>query len=226
MKKALVLALAGFAAGGAAYGQYSVSTDITFASEYIFRGVKLSDNTLHPSVEFSQDQMYAGFWAALPINNRDGMGYVDEYDFYLGFSPKLSDTLTLDAGVTYYYYPNGNVDESLEAYIGVTADWAGLTPSLYAYYDFDLEAYTVQGSFGYSIPLQGIGSSLDLSATLGFVNPQDVDSWIYYGVGATVPYKLNDNATVKAGLQWVRNDIEGIEDDNFLLWTVGLTVGF
>ncbi len=234
MKKTLVLALATLASTGIAKADYSLSADISFASDYIFRGIQLADNTLHPSLEVTQGDFYLGMWAALPINNVESMGWTNEYDFYLGYTKELSDKASLDLGATYYYYPDGNVDESTEAYAGLTFDIAGFTPAAYAYYDFDLEVLTLQGSVGYSIPMAGAGTSLDLTATLGYVDPDLGDSYSYYGASAQIPYKLNDNATLTVGVHYASNDIGTVNDgetswdveDNFVYYTAGLTIGF
>ncbi len=226
MKKILVLALAAFATTGVSRADYSLSSDLTFASDYIFRGVQLGDNTLHPSLELTQNDFYVGMWGALPIDSVESEGWTNEFDFYLGYTKELSDKASLDLGVTYYYYPDGNVDESTEAYLGLTFDVGGFTPAVYGYYDFDLEVLTLQGSVGYSIPMAGAGTSLDLSATYGYVEPDVADSYSYYGASAQIPYKLNENATLTVGVHYASNDIgSGVEDD-FLYYTAGVTIGF
>lgn len=226
MKKILVLALSAVAAGGIAKADYSLSSDLTYASDYIFRGVQLADNTLHPSLELTQGDFYVGMWAALPIDNVESKGWSDEFDFYLGYTKELSDKASIDVGATYYYYPDSNVDESIEAYLGIKFDVGGFTPAAYAYYDFDLKATTLQGSVGYSIPMAGAGTSLDLSATYGYVEPDTDDSYTYYGASAQVPYKLNENATLTFGVHYASNDIGHGVDDDFFYYTAGVTIGF
>lgn len=234
MKKILVLALSALAAGSIAKADYSLSSDLTYTSKYIFRGVQLGDNTLHPSIELTQNDFYVGMWAALPIDKLESEGWTNEYDFYLGYTKELSDKASVDVGATYYYYPPSEVDESIEGYLGMTFDVGGFTPAAYAYYDFDLKVLTLQGSVGYSIPMAGAGTSLDLSATYGHVDPKDGDTYTYYGVSAQVPYKLNDKATLTFGIHWADNDIgtifEGEDsvrvDDNFIYYTAGITIGF
>lgn len=228
MKKILVLAVAALATTGVARADYSLSSDLTYASEYIFRGIQLGDNTLHPSIELTQGDFYLGMWAALPIDQVESKGWTNEFDFYLGYTKELSDKASVDLGVTYYYYPDGEVEESTEAYLGMTFDVGGFTPSGYAYYDFDLEALTLQGSIGYSIPMAGAGTSLDLSATYGYVEPDEGDSYSYYGASAQVPYKLNENATLTFGVHYASNDIDDVfdVDDDFFYYTAGVTIGF
>jgi uncharacterized protein (TIGR02001 family) len=224
MKKILVIGLAALITGSVAQaGDFSVSTDLTFTSNYVFRGISYGDVSLQPSVEFAQDAFYAGLWVQQPLENRSSAGWSDELDFYAGFTPKLSDAVTLDLGATYYYYPTGS--STTEIFLGANFTAGKLTPGVYVYYDLDLEAFTVQGNLGFSLPLDSLGTSLDLAASVGNVSPDAGDSYTYYSVGASVPYKLNEHATVKAGVNWATHTLDGVED-NHLWYTVGITVGF
>ena len=231
MKKALILGLAAVTGIGAARAEYSVSSDITFATDYVFRGVQLSENTLHPSIELSSGQFYLGYWGAFPINNTGSKGWIDEYDFYAGANIELANETSLDVGVTHYYYTQAS--STTEVYLGVTGEFGGVTPGVYVYYDFDLEAFTAQGSLGYSIPLETAGTSLDVSATLSYVEPDTADSYTYYGVSAVIPFKLSDTATISVGLHYAKNDLGndvlaslGNTKDDRIYGTIGLTLGF
>lgn len=224
MKKLLLIGLATVATCGIARAQYSLSLDLTFASDYVFRGVQLADNTLHPSLEFGYDDFYAGVWAATPIDNRSSAGYIDEYDLYVGYGWALSDTMQLDAGVTHYYYPEAN--STTEGYVGLNFDLEGFTPGVYVYRDIDLDTWTYQLNLGYSMPLETAGTSLDLSAFVGRVDPDDFVHYTYYGASAVMPFALNDNTTLSVGLHYAHNDLgPTIENDHFF-GTVGVTMGF
>jgi hypothetical protein len=142
----------------------------------------------------------------------------------------LNDTWKLDLGGTLYYYPeldlsSGLDEHTFEGYVGLTGTVSGFTPGIYAYYDFDLKAFTIQGSIGYSVPLETAGSSLDFTLTLGNVSPDVGDDYLYYGVGVNLPYKLTDKATVAVGAQYASNDLRGVPGDH-LWFTAGLTIGF
>jgi len=224
MKKILLIGLATIATCGVARAQYSLSLDLTYASDYVFRGVMLSENTLHPSVEYGYDAFYAGIWAATPINNRPSAGYIDEYDFYAGYGWELSDTVQLDAGVTHYYYPESS--STTEAYVGLNFDLEGVTPGVYIYRDLDLDTWTYQANIGYSVPVEGSGSSLDLSAFYGRVDPDSGSSYTYYGASGVMPFALNENTTLSVGLHYAHNNIGfGIDSSN-VFGTVGVTMGF
>ena len=230
MKKSLVIAVAALVTGGIAQaGDLSVSADVTFASKYVFRGLQLGDNSLQPSVELTQDQFYGGIWVNQPLENRSSISLEDEIDFYLGWTPQLSDAVALDIGATHYYYTGAvgrpSTDSSTEVFVGANFSMDKLTPGIYAYYDFDLEAFTVQGNLGFSVPLDQAGTSLDLAASIGNVSPDVGDSYTYYTVGASLPYKINEHATIKVGVNWATNDLDGADDDH-LWYTAGVTVGF
>ena len=109
--------------------------------------------------------------------------------------------------------------------MGLNTDMNGFTPGIYGYYDFDLETYTLQGNLGTSVPLDSIGSSLDLSGYVGYVKPKGGDSYVYYGVGVSLPFKLNETATVTFAGNWATNDVDGAEGSLFF-FTAGLTMGF
>lgn len=226
-KTALILAAlaAGFTARAEdAKSSYSVTLDFPYTSKYVFRGVEVATDAIQPSVEFSSGDFYAGIWTSVPLEK--GYDSTKEIDFYGGYGIPLNDTWKMDVGATVYYYPESNGTTTTEAFVGVNGDVSGVSPSVYAYYDFTLEVFTLQGSLGYSIPLQVIGSSVDLSATLGWVNPDDSssDDYVYYSLGASIPYKLAENATFTVGVNWSDTDIDG-SDDAFWV-TTGVSVGF
>lgn len=229
MKKTLVIGLAALITGSVAHaGDYAFSTDLTFASKYVFRGIQFGDNSLQPSLEVTKDEFYVGLWAQQPVEKRFSEGWGDEVDFYVGYTPKITDTVTLDLGGTYYYYPgvvSSAESGTPEAFVGANFTFDKFTPGVYAYYDFDLETFTVQGNLGFSIPIDQAGTSLDLSAALGNVSPDVGESYTYYSVGASIPYKLNEHATVKVGVNWASHTLDDAED-NHLWFTAGLTVGF
>lgn len=226
MKKLLAAALLAsvLGAGTSAYSALSITSDMTFASEYVFRGVKLADNSFQPGLEASFDDFYIGVWGSLPTEKRSSMGYSDEWDFYGGYGFDLTDNMSLDLGATYYYYPQAG-GSTFEPYVGLNWDLDGWAPSAYLYYDIDLEAWTGQLGLDYSIPLGAAGFSLDLSGYAGYVLPDVDDSFWYYGADAVVPYVINDTATVSAGVHWASNTIDGLEGDH-VYFTVSATLGF
>lgn len=231
MKK-IILVLAALAAGlglraedPAPASSYTITADFTYASKYVFRGVKYADKSFQGTLKGTFGDFYAGLWTNQPIDH----AVDNEIDFYAGYGSKLNDNWAFDGGVTVYTYPEldtsaGGDKATTEGYIGLNGTYGAVTTGVYAYYDFTLEAFTLQGTAGYSIPIDD-KSSFNLLATLGNVSPKGGDSYTYYGIGATVPYKINDNATFTAGVQWASHNIDMVED-NHLFYTAGFTLTF
>lgn len=230
---ALAAASFGFAQEKAAAPSYSLTLDNTIASEYIFRGKELFDTTFHPSLEVGYAGFYATVWAALPEDSA-----TDEIDYILGYSFDVADGVSLDVGATYYYYSGAANTSTFEPYVGVSTEVAGVSLSLYGYYDTYIDDLTVQVGAGYSLPLEAIGTSLDFSATLGYVNGDGaetvlltpaspyVNDYYYYGFGVAVPYKLNDSATVTVAVNYTDVNDNDVNDGAEITFTAGLSIGF
>lgn len=232
MKKT-ILALAALAVGASAYAQESaksalaVTLDVTYVSDYVFRGLKLADASIQPSVEASYGDFYAGVWHSNDINSSAGFS---ETDFYTGYNLAINETFSADVGVTRYTYNGGgsSADNTTEAYAGIKAD-VFLSPSAYYYHDFDLETSSYIASIGHSVAISQIGLSLDLSATYGWVQaPKSTGGdYSYWGAGVAVPYSLSETATLTAAVNYThvdRNDFEPTQDR--VVFSVGLAVGF
>lgn len=224
-KTALLVAavLAGSSVRAQEASSYSITLDFPYVSEYVFRGISYAEDAVQPSIEFAMGDFYAGIWTSLPITNQ----YTNEFDFYAGYGVALSDSWALDLGATYYYYPETpSGDEQFEPFVGLTGEiGGGYSASFYAYYETEFEVFTYQGSLGYSIPLTDI-VSLDLSGTLGYVDPDTgSDSYTYWGAGAVITYALTGSASAYLGVNYASHDLDGVEDDFFYMNT-GVTIGF
>lgn len=239
MIKKTALALAAIAAGVSAQAQesasaLSVTVDVTYVSDYVFRGQQVASDSIQPSIEASYADFYAGIWHSNDINSSG----TSETDFYAGYGFSLNDNIRLDAGVTRYTYNGQSGGDTTEVYVGASFDVL-LNPSVYYYYDFDREANTVEVSIGHSFAIDAINSSIDLSAAAGYVSKQGTaagqinDDYTYYVVGASIPYKLSETATLTVGVDYVLNDTEsasgfsatGNDDDKFV-GKVGISIGF
>ena len=233
---------------------YSVTSDFSYTSEYVFRGVKNSNAAFQGSVEVGQDDVRVGLWTSQPINSagHDSTGVLkhgNEIDFYAGYKLKLARDLTADFVGTYYYYPEsmaGSTHHSYELGVGGTYDLAGMSPgfagvttSLYGYYDFRLHQTTVQASVGYSLALKDYGTSLDFSAFVGNASagnaapdakdaPKVKESYNYYGLGVNIPYKLAENAQVHVGASWSANSkyYYNFHPKQDISFSAGITLGF
>jgi uncharacterized protein (TIGR02001 family) len=233
MKKT-ILALAALAAGVSASAQNSatselaVTVDITYVSNYVFRGGLLAENSIQPSVEASYGDFYAGVWYSDDVNN----AALSETDVYAGYNLAINETFSADFGVTRYLYDGQSGADTTEVYAGIKVD-ALLSPSAYYYYDFDREVSSYIGSIGYSVPVEQVGISIDLSATYGYIQIPSTD-YSYWGVGAAIPYQLSETATLTAAVNYTHADSNNIpavagyistEQDQVVV-SIGLSVGF
>lgn len=234
MKKT-ILALAALAAGVSAYAakpaDLAVTLDVTYVSTYVFRGLQLSDDAIQPSIEASYQNFYAGVWYTDDVNASE----TSEADLYAGYNLAINETFSADLGVTRYTYDGSSSLDTTEAFVGLKADVV-LSPSVYYYYDFDQEISSYVGSIGHSFPIAQIGVSLDLSATVGFVQrPDSINGdYTYWGVGAAVPYKLSETAKLTAAVNYTSVDTKSPGDDfgvdsnaqDQVVFSLGLSVGF
>jgi uncharacterized protein (TIGR02001 family) len=256
MKKTALI-IAAMAVAGVSYADnvttkpsYSVTSDFSYTSEYVFRGLKNSNAAFQGSIEVGQDDARLGVWTNQPINSKN---YINEIDLYAGYKVKLDRDFKVDFVGTYYYYPEadsnaGVTHHSYEIGVGgiyslggLNPGFAGIDASLYYYYDFRLHQQTLQASLGYSFPLKDFGTSLDFNVFGGTVSASnlapdsksDVDvqeSWNYYGVGVNIPYKLAENAQAHIGASVSQNDkyftnSGGLPHRDFSL-SAGITIGF
>lgn len=250
MKKIAILTsvLAGLAGLTASAQQtassYQVTTDFSYTSQYVFRGLQAASDAFTPSVELAVDDFYVGVWTMQPISTWQHDRPGNEIDIYGGYKQKVADNVSLEGIATYYWYPDANAagrtGETSKSYeLGVGATWAynRLTASAYYYYDFRLESSTLVGSVGYSFPIEKLSSSVDVAFYVGTVGARDWKpdalrtgqrfSYNYYGFDVSVPYHINNRATVTAGVHYANNDNTppGTPDNKFW-FTLGLSVGF
>lgn len=230
-KTALLLAAllttgASLSADDAVASSYAVTVDFPYASKYVFRGIQYAEGSFQPSVKVTSGAAYAGLWTNQPVTSNID----NEIDFYAGYGFEVAKGWSLDVGATLYYYPEldastGLDDNTIEGYVGLNGSIdGGVTVGVYAYNDFTLDTFTIQGNIGYSIPIDD-KTSLNLSGNIGRVSPDAGSNYSYYAFSAQVPYKLTSTATLTGGVNWASHDIDFL-DDNHLWFNVGLTVTF
>jgi len=205
---------------------YSVTADFSYVSTYVFRGVKITDDSFQPSLKLAAGNAYAGLWLSEPIK---GSAASNEIDFYGGYTFALAGGWSIDVGATYYYYPEvdaaSDVDAgTFEGYVGLTGTFGGVSVGAYVYHDFTLEATTLQGSLGYGVPISS-KLSCNFALNLGYVTPDSGPDYTYYGAAITLPWKITDKSTLTVGANYATNDLDNAEDN--LFWVnVGYTYAF
>lgn len=220
---------------------YSITSNFSFTSEYVFRGTKVTDQAFQPSVEVDSNNFDIGLWTSQPILHSEQ----DEIDIYGGYKYAVNKDLSVQAVATYYDYPEfnktsaTNIDgarDSFEPGIGLTYTIGGFSPSVFYYYDVVLKQNTGLASLGYALPLAKLGTELDLTGYVGIVDARDAtpdlvknvhQSYSYNGADVSLPYKLAANTTLTVAGHYANNFNTPVGTKRDLVWwSIGLTMGF
>jgi hypothetical protein len=245
MKITQLIALSAVAAGALfAVEGLSVSESIGFESEHLYRGLAVANETVTASVDASyklyNGSLYASVAAAMPANN----SWSNEVDTTIGYKLPVYGKYTADVGATYYWFTedSATMSRSREVFAGVTYAGLYVNPAVYAYYDFDLQAWTVDVSGSYSVDLAKYGvakTSLDLGAHMGFFNGANMteftnkadngqNGYAFYGASADVVYHFSDSASASVGASFAGNNDNNqtYRETGALIWGVKLSAGF
>ncbi len=103
----------------------SVSANVSFASDYIWRGMTQSDGpAIQGGFDYASDGgFYAGIWGS-NVNFNDGAG--SELDYYFGYGFDMGG-VGIDIGYLAYDYPGNDSDLDFEEiYVGLSMGDLGL----------------------------------------------------------------------------------------------------
>lgn len=195
----------------------TVSGTVGYETKYVFRGVALADGYFSPAVDVSVGDFYAGAWAALPIDSE----FDDEVDIYGGMTYELSDLTSLDLGATLYTYPGADVDSTLEFYSGLSFD-VELSPSIYVFYDIDLDVLTFEGSVGRSVEMTE-DMSWEWGFHSGYVIPEEGSSYLYGGISIALTYTISEDVSATIGGNYYAAS-ENISSDSKHEFTIAASV--
>ena len=172
------LAVPGMSIAQEAASPHTLTGNLTFATDYVFRGI--TQTFEQPAIQGGFDYahssgLYLGTWGS----NVSGLQYTDgsmEWDFYGGWTKSFGD-FGLNVGGVYYYYPGANLGsesyDTGELLVGGSWKWFSLK-FYYALTDF----------FGLNTTTGGSDSSdgstyIDLSAS--YPLPQGFTVGAHYG---------------------------------------------
>jgi len=205
--------------------ELSVSTIIGFESRYIFRGVQFAETSFQPGINIAYGNFYGGAWLNLPVGDDDLVVTPggEELDLFVGYTGVFDDAFTYDVGVTYYTFPDlmsGFFDvfredqpgqpgaNTVEVFAGLSFN-GPLSPSIYGYYDFYLDSFTVEGGAEHSIPIAE-GWSFDIAGSVGYVVDDDAGGdYLYGNVSGDIAYAISDDSSITAGVRYGGSDIPG-----------------
>ena len=173
-------------------GDFAVSANVGFVTDYVFRGVSQSDENIAVQGGFDVNHtsgIYAGVWGSnVDFNDGDEANF--EGDIYLGYAGEISG-FTYDVSGIYYAYPGADDDldyDYVEAALKVGYDFevAALEGSVYYSPDFfGGTGDAVYTALGLDVPLP---ADFNASAHIGH---QEIDDAVDYtdwslGLGYTV----------------------------------------
>jgi len=198
----------------------SVSTD--YVSKYVFRGVALAGGAFQPGAEISAGNFTAGVWASVATGKENAV-FGDEVDLYAGYSFALSETVSADIGVTLYHYPDlgglfdigtGAGDASTLEFYGSAQFDTAFAPSITAYYDVTLEAFTIEGGAEHSVPLSD-KASFDVSGAAGLVTVSGGGDYQYGSITGAVSYAMSDTTSAYVSISGGLSSEDTFVDTNF-----------
>jgi uncharacterized protein (TIGR02001 family) len=222
MKIKLTTILAGLLIASAAFaqspqGSYTISADIPYVSKYVFRGVELAKESLQPSITYVAGSLTAGIWTSQPIvDNTD-----NEFDFLVGYDFQLSKDWKLNVGGTVYYYPEldtrtGGDRTTYEPKLSLVGPLGPVSSVVTVYYDATLKNTTLEGSLGYSAPIQGRDNdTVDFGAAYGHVSTDLGSDYSYWSASAKATFRPKANLSVYFGVVYASNDLSGAKRDHF-----------
>lgn len=176
----------------------TVSGGATLVSDYRFRGVSFTeeDIAIQGTINISHSSgFYVGTWAS-SLEDSALYGHT-EVDFYAGYTTEIASGTSIDVGLLYYYYPNGQSiagnSDYFEPYasisttlgpasvkVGAAYAWSqsalGNDDNIYLYTDLGIgipnTPFTLAAHVGYSDGALGFGGSywdwsLGVDAELG-----------------------------------------------------------
>jgi len=203
----------------------SISVSVDYVSEYVFRGTTLAGGAFQPGAEVSVGNFTAGVWASVASGEESSV-FADEIDFYVGYGFDLSEKISANVGAVLYHYPQSgglfdigaNDAGTVEIYGGLGFD-APLAPSVTAFYDLSLKAFTLEGGAEHSFPLGPLGekTSFDVGAAAGLVTVDGAGDYQYGSLSGALSYGFNDSTSVYVGINGGLSSQNTFLDTNFVI---------
>lgn len=180
------------------------------ASAYLFRGVRLADESLQSAVDFAYGPLSLGVWGSVALDHGESGDADPEIDFYGAYTIPLRDHVEFVPGLQIYTYPdaersNGFYRATFEPSLAFNVELQGIRFTPKCYYDLTLNGATFEGTVATALPLTALGTELQLWATAGTFRATDVapgtsvgvKNWgDYWSVTASIPYQVSARGKV------------------------------
>ncbi|MEO0439983.1 MAG: TorF family putative porin [Pseudomonadota bacterium] len=214
----------------------TISGNAAVTSDYRFRGLSFSDGdiAIQGGIDVAHESgFYIGTWGS-SIEDSPTFGHT-ELDFYAGWSGDVTDGLSVDVGLLYYFYPNGEggvagPSDYFEPYASVSTSLGPVeltTGIVYAWSQSSLgnsdNVYLYTGISG-GIPDTPITLNANIGINEGSLgNPAGivgVDDYVDWSLSADVA--LTENLT--ATLAYTDTDAPSINNftDSAFVFTLGV----
>ena len=224
MKKLLLITLALFM-GVAMQAAPSLTTDLSYTSKYVFRGVEVSTGAFQPSANVEVGNFTFGVWNSTPVEKN----YELEFDYSATYNVAITKNWSVDLGATVYHYPGQDTSRrfTTEGLVALNGTILGFESTSTLYYDKHLQAVTGQHTLSRSFDLTG-KLSLTPSANVGHVryNQDRSADYTYYGAGANLAYKFSPKSTITVGGNWADDNLGGGSKGDLIWGTAAFNVKF
>lgn len=222
------------AAGAAEAPAYSITGNVSFNSDYVWRG--LTQTFGGPALQFGADfrhrsGIYAGFWAS-NVSEKWVPGANLETDYYAGYKTEIAPGLFLDLNLLYVYYPGGDYSKALDGRTFQSSRPHTLEPSIGLVYEWVSVKYgrTLSKFYGWNVnnSAPGVFSAEDVHAGVkGSTRGSQ-----YVELGASYDVWESVNLSLQLGREWVANSSGldwsylrvGVSKTLADNWSVGLSV--
>lgn len=189
---------------------FTVTGGATVVSDYRFRGVSFSAEDFAIQGTFNVNHssgLYVGVWGS-SLDDTPTFGHT-ELDIYAGYTTEVASGTSIDVGLLYYYYPNGNFGPSdyFEPYASVKTTIGPVTAKLGAAYAFDQSALAGDNIYVYTDLGVGIPDTpVSLNAHLGYSDGSLSPGGNYWDWSVGADFALGGGLT--AGVKYVDTDID------------------
>jgi hypothetical protein len=215
LRCASVLAAALLLAGpatrlSAAEKAWSGSSEVTLVSDYLWRGFKLADMSLQPSLSASYDgKLNIGFWGSYSLEDGDS-GKYNESDLLASYTMSF-EKFSLSLGGTLYRADNlrdpetgAAFDTYFESVVSLTFAHP-LAPTITFWREYGrLSTNYIEFSIS---PSTEIGKSTRLSARPYYGAFEDSEN--YYGADIAVTHDFSDKLYARATLTLIKSSFGG-----------------
>jgi len=190
--------------------------NVTFVTDYMFRGVHSGGPSFEPYVEYDSGPLALGVWTNFPTDQTVPGVSDPEIDPYGSYTFTINDAFSIQPGFTWYNYPhadenNGFYKMTFEPNVAFNYTVSGVKFQPKIYYDMVLQGPTFELNISWAVPLKDLGSELDFLATVGTfklndaakgANPEVENEGDYWLLGVSAPINFSANSKLIIGVAY------------------------